>query len=453
MSELKVNKVSPASGTQVEIEAATVFIDGTLRAATVNAPAGVALQHNGSTKLATTTTGVTVTGTVQATGFTGSGAGLTGVTAAGVGGASSTGSLSVIAASGGSGVGEIAFYTNGTGAGNLRGRVTNGGNFDFDNGVFFLDAANNRIGVNNSSPTTALDVTGTTRTTDLNVTGTLTAANFSPSNVSVGTVTATTGNITNVSAITVATGTLTTTGNVNVDAGTLVVDATNNRVGVGTINPTTDLHVIGTATVSDANSSSVLTMSASGNNALISSGNSAGELVFRTNATNRLVIPANAHGIRFPSALGALSSDANTLDAYAETTKEFVQGDFRCATTAGTYPLDASAANRTLWMTRIGNMILFEGVITLAAAGITHGTGQAQIINLPTVTRGYATIFMHSLMVSQIRPFMFGEWTGSVMTLWKNLGAAQSTPSQMTCGTTADIHTSSQLRFSGIARI
>ena len=448
MSELKVNKVSPATGTQVEVEAATVFIDGTLRAATINAPAGVSIQHNGSTKLLTTSTGVTVTGTVQATGFTGSGAGLTGITSTGVGGSSSTGSLSVVAASGGGGTGEIAFYTNGTAAGNLRGRVTNGGNWSLDEGTLFVDAANNRVGVNSTTPTVALDVTGTTRTTDLNVTGTLTAATFSPADVSVGTVTATTGNITNVAATTVATSTLTASGNVNVDSGTLFVDATNNRVGVVTANPNTALHVVGTATVADATNSSVLTLSASGNNALISSANSSGELVFRTNSADRLFVPSNAHGIRFPSALSALSSDANTLDAYQEGTKVFVQGDFRCATTAGTYPLAASAADRTLTYTRIGNMILFEGVITLGTI-TTAGSGQAQLINLPTVTRGYATVYSYSLTTA-VRTIIYGEWLGSTMSFFKN-NTASATTYQPFINT--DFGNDSRLRFSGIARI
>jgi hypothetical protein len=46
------------------------------------------------------------------------------------------------------------------------------------------------------------------------------------------------------------TGDLVTTGNVTFDSNTLYVDATNNRVGIGTTTPTSTLHVIGTANVS-----------------------------------------------------------------------------------------------------------------------------------------------------------------------------------------------------------
>tara|TARA_R110000868_G_scaffold124490_8_gene329135 strand:+ start:488 stop:1795 length:1308 start_codon:yes stop_codon:yes gene_type:complete len=46
------------------------------------------------------------------------------------------------------------------------------------------------------------------------------------------------------------TGDLVTTGNVTFDTNTLYVDATNNRVGISTTSPTSNLHVIGTANVS-----------------------------------------------------------------------------------------------------------------------------------------------------------------------------------------------------------
>ena len=170
MSELKVNKITPSTGTQVELEATTVLVDGTLSVGTVNNATGVSLQHNGSTKVVTTSTGATVTGTVTATAFSGSGAGLTGVIAAGSGGTTSTGSLSVIAASNSSGVGDIAFYTNGTAAGNIRGLCANNGDWNFDSNTLFIQNSTNRVGIGNISPANELDVTGTIRSQNVTVT-------------------------------------------------------------------------------------------------------------------------------------------------------------------------------------------------------------------------------------------------------------------------------------------
>jgi hypothetical protein len=170
VSELKVNKITPSTGTQVELEATTVLVDGTLSVGTVNNATGVSLQHNGSTKVATTSTGATVTGTVTATAFSGNGAGLTGVIAAGSGGSTSTGGLSVIAASGGGGVGGIDFYTNGTAGANIRGSCANNGDWNFDSNTLFIQNSTNRVGIGNISPANELDVTGTIRSQNVTVT-------------------------------------------------------------------------------------------------------------------------------------------------------------------------------------------------------------------------------------------------------------------------------------------
>ena len=170
MSELKVNKITPSTGTQVELEAATVLVDGTLSVGTISSFLGVGLQYSGNTKLVTTSTGVSVVGGVTASSFTGSGAGLTGVIAAGTGGTTSTGGLSVIAASGGGGVGGIDFYTNGTAGANLRGVCANNGDWNFDNNTLFIQNSTNRVGIGNISPANELDVTGTIRSQNVTVT-------------------------------------------------------------------------------------------------------------------------------------------------------------------------------------------------------------------------------------------------------------------------------------------
>lgn len=157
MSELKVNKVTPATGTQVELEATTVLVDGTLRAPTVNNPTGVAVQHNGSTKIATTSTGVTVTGTVAATAFSGDGSALTGVVGTGAGGSSSTGALTLQSDSGNAGSGDIAFKVGSVEAGRI---YRTSGDVAFDGTTLYVDASANSVGIGNNAPAVKLDVTG-----------------------------------------------------------------------------------------------------------------------------------------------------------------------------------------------------------------------------------------------------------------------------------------------------
>ena len=175
MSELKVNKVTPATGTQVELEATTVLVDGTLRVTpgTVNGTTAVTLQHNGSTKLATTSGGVTVTGTVTASStvtasaFVGDGSGLTGVVAPGVGGSTSTGALTLQSDSNNTAVGDIVFKTGSTEVGRI---YRTSGDVSFDTSTLYVDASSNSVGIGNTAPAAKLDVTGTVRASDIVVT-------------------------------------------------------------------------------------------------------------------------------------------------------------------------------------------------------------------------------------------------------------------------------------------
>ena len=84
-----------------------------------------------------------------------------------------------------------------------QGRSTFGGN------ALFVNAQNQRVGVNTTTPSVALDVDGAINAT---------------------------GNV-------VFSGQLNLTGNLTVDTNTLFVDATNNRVGIGTATPVRALHV------------------------------------------------------------------------------------------------------------------------------------------------------------------------------------------------------------------
>jgi len=137
-------------------------------------------------------------------------------------------------------------------------KMTNGihSALNVDSGTLYVDAVNNRVGVNNSSPTIAsLDVIGgigtriSTSNDAISLSGglggggynalliptTLTALRVITIPDATGTV-ITTGNLSSITS----TGTLsslTVTGDVTVDTNTLKVDSTNNRVGVGTASP------------------------------------------------------------------------------------------------------------------------------------------------------------------------------------------------------------------------
>lgn len=204
MSELKVNKVTPATGTQVELEATTVLVDGTLVVPTVNNPTGVAVQHNGSTKIATTSSGVTVTGTVAATAFSGDGSALTGITSTGTGGTSAAGIIQIISDSDNSnGANEDIVFL--TGTSNERGRIYRStGDVRFNTDTLCVDAGNSRVGIEKTNPAYTLDVNGTVGASSAVVSGNLT-----------------------------------------VDTDVLHVDSGNNRVGIGTASPAVTVDVVG----------------------------------------------------------------------------------------------------------------------------------------------------------------------------------------------------------------
>ena len=86
-----------------------------------------------------------------------------------------------------------------------------------------------KTGIGTTTPTTALQVAGVITTSELNSSGAITAANNKFSVDSAGS---------------------TTMSSLVVDTNTLFTDASNNKIGIGTISPSTKLQVMGTATVS-----------------------------------------------------------------------------------------------------------------------------------------------------------------------------------------------------------
>jgi len=114
-------------------------------------------------------------------------------------------------------------------------------------------------------------------------------------------------------------GNATVAGDLTVDTSTLKVDSSNNRVGVGTASPTSDLHVSGGA------GAHVAIQSSAGSHWRLGDavGSSNGIFVVRdhTNSANRIQILADgktqiAQGVTF----GSDTAAANTLDDYEEGT-------------------------------------------------------------------------------------------------------------------------------------
>jgi len=109
------------------------------------------------------------------------------------------------------------------------------GNVNIDTGTLFVDATNNRVGINNTSPGVALRVTGAA---DISATANI------QGNANVGGTLGVFGNATLSGAL------QTLSGNVNIDGGTLFVDATNNRVGINNTTPGVAFTLTGDADIS-----------------------------------------------------------------------------------------------------------------------------------------------------------------------------------------------------------
>ncbi len=146
-----------------------------------------------------------------------------------------------------------------TGTSTLTGNVTMSGalqtiagNVNFDVGTLFVDATNNRVGINNTSPTKALTVTGeSTVSGNAAFGGTLSVTGAATLNNTI----AVTGNATfsNTIAVTGAatfSNTVTVAANLAVDTNVLFVDVVNNRVGINDAAPATALSVGGDAVIS-----------------------------------------------------------------------------------------------------------------------------------------------------------------------------------------------------------
>jgi hypothetical protein len=145
--------------------------------------------------------------------------------------------------------GLLTVNTNGGSSANIL--TVGAANVSVDSGVLFIDAVNNRVGINNTAPGVALRVTGAVDVSSTaNVQGN---ANVGGS-FGVAGVTTLTGNTT-------LSGTLqTVAGNVNFDSGVLFVDSVDNRIGINNTAPTVALEVSGAANVTTSVNSALLTV-------------------------------------------------------------------------------------------------------------------------------------------------------------------------------------------------
>ncbi len=133
------------------------------------------------------------------------------------------------------------------------------GILNVDSGVLYVNPTNNRVGINDTTPSQALDVTGNVAITGnetvggtLNVTGatTLSSALGVTGNLSVN------GNTTlgdaSGDSLTINSNGVSIPNGLNFDSNTFVIDAANNRVGINIINPDVALRVIGRIKLADS---------------------------------------------------------------------------------------------------------------------------------------------------------------------------------------------------------
>jgi hypothetical protein len=159
------------------------------------------------------------------------------------------------------------------------------------NGRVSLAQFSGNVGIGTASPTFKLDVSG-----DMRVTGNVILGDASTDTITLNGSVITLGN------------------NQSFDSGTLFIDAVNNEVGIGITNPTSNLHVIGTANISG----SLIVLGSNVTQAFIS-GNAytdivAGAAFTRANAANQLASNVSVTAVgAFAKANAALANTTGTF--------------------------------------------------------------------------------------------------------------------------------------------
>lgn len=256
----------------------------------------------------------------------------------------------------------------------------------------------------------------------------------------------------------VTAGSATITGALTVDTTTLKVDATNDRVGIGTATPGVRCDIL-----SDNNTSLAAILRVNSNNAavntalaydgLIASGGmtlqagTSASIIFNTNGANESgrinttgvyvlkggTTTANGIGVAFPATQSA-SSDANCLDDYEE-------GTFTPTITFATLSVGVTYSTQTAIYTKVGRIVHFSGRIDLSSKGTS--IGGAAIAGLPfAANAGAASVgYQSSIAPSGSQAMLTIDGTTLIVRYASTTTTAQSTNS--------DFSNSSIIIFSG----
>ena len=187
-------------------------------------------------------------------------------------------------------------------------------------------------------------------------------------------------------------GDLDVTGGMTIDTDTLVVTSANNRVGVGTDAPVTDLDVRNNISMGDGTSVTNLSMTRNSAN-YITASNADGYLAFRTGGSNErlrldgsgnakitngnLIMGTSGKGIDFSATAGTGTSEL--LDDYEEGTwTPTLVG----AVSAGSYSV--AVEDSSCKYTKVGRQVTVTGRFTITVS--SAGSNYAKIGGLPFAT-------------------------------------------------------------------
>jgi len=192
-------------------------------------------------------------------------------------------------------------------------------------------------------------------------------------------------------------GTLAVTGNATFDTSTLFVDATNNRVGIGTVLPAGNLHI---ASATDG----VIRIqgSASGLSYIdladTASGTPAGSIAYN-HISNAIIFSTDTNVERARITSNGLSFNGDT--AAANALDDYEEGTWTMGVSFGGASVGVTYDRNTGSYTKIGRQVTVNGYIILTSKG--SSTGSARITGLPfTIQNANANYSPSSLLFGSI---------------------------------------------------